>query len=111
MFDIEREADAADVIISGYAIVRCDEGLRVLNLNNGKSAAVFMPDGTLIETNMDDIEAAIGHGEGDLPQRGLPFTAVGEGKGLNVDHGSVSLSRQAAPASMCDRVTPSSRRA
>ena len=59
MFDIEREADAADVIISGYAIVRCDEGLRVLNPNNGKSAADFMPDGTLIETNMDDIEAAI----------------------------------------------------
>jgi hypothetical protein len=59
MFDIEREANAADVIISGYAIARSEEGIRVLNLNNGKGAAVFMPDGTLIESNMDDIEAAI----------------------------------------------------
>ncbi len=59
MFDIEREADAADVIISGYAISGCDEGIRVLNLNNGKGAALFMPDGTLIESNMDDIEAVI----------------------------------------------------
>jgi len=28
----------------------------IFNLNNGYSAAVFKPDGTLIETNMDDIE-------------------------------------------------------
>ena len=59
MFDIEKEADAAEVIIGGFAIGRCDEGIRVLNLNNGRSGAVFMPDGTLVETNMDDIEADI----------------------------------------------------
>ena len=59
MFDIEKEADAAEVTIGGYAVSRCEEGIRILNLNNGKGAAVFMPDGTLIESNMDDIEAGI----------------------------------------------------
>ena len=30
-----------------------------MNLNTGIGAAVFTPDGTLVETNMDDIELAI----------------------------------------------------
>lgn len=59
MPSIEMIADEADVIIAGYAITRCEEGFRVFNLNNQRSAAVFQKDGTLVETNMDDIELAI----------------------------------------------------
>lgn len=59
MLDLKKIADEAEVIISGYAFTKCDEGVSVFNLNNAKSAAVFQLDGTLIETNMDDIELAI----------------------------------------------------
>ncbi len=59
MPSIEMIADKADVIISGYAITKGDEGIQVFNLNNAVGAAVFRKDGTLIETNMDDIELVI----------------------------------------------------
>lgn len=59
MPNIEMIADNADVIIAGYAITKCAEGVKVFNLNNRRSAAVFQMDGILIETNMDDIELAI----------------------------------------------------
>ncbi len=59
MIDIRKAADDAEVIIRGYAMNRCDEGIRILNLNNGNGAAVLKTDGTLIETNMDDIEVGI----------------------------------------------------
>lgn len=52
-------AAQADVIINGYAVSTCIEGMRVDNLNNGGGAAVFKQDGTLVETNMDDIELDI----------------------------------------------------
>ena len=52
-------ADEADVIIDGFAFSRGVHGIRVFNLNNGKGAAEFMEDGTMIETNMDDIELVI----------------------------------------------------
>ena len=59
MPDVEMIADKAEVIISGYAIMKCEEGVRVFNLNNVVGAAIFQKDGTLVETNMDDIELAI----------------------------------------------------
>jgi hypothetical protein len=59
MLNLKEIADNADVIIAGYAITKCADGLRVFNLNNAMGAAVFKKDGTLIETNMDDIELAI----------------------------------------------------
>ena len=59
MFDVSKEADAAEVIIRGYAIRQCEQGIKVLNLNNGKGVAVFKRDGLLIETNMDNIEEKI----------------------------------------------------
>lgn len=41
MADIKQVADAADMIVNGYAFTRCTEGYRVLNLNrpdgNGSS--------------------------------------------------------------------------
>jgi hypothetical protein len=59
MPDLEKIADDADVIISGYAITKCAEGFQIFNLNNAVGAAVFQKDGTLVETNMDDIELVI----------------------------------------------------
>lgn len=56
MLNVEEIAEAADVIISGYAVKKEDDGFHVFNLNNKEGVAVFKEDGTLIETNMDDIE-------------------------------------------------------
>ena len=56
MPDLYKIAHEADVIDNGFAFKKIPEGISVFNLNNGYSAAVFKPDGTLIETNMDDIE-------------------------------------------------------
>ena len=59
MIDCQRVADEAEVIISGLAFEKCAEGIKVFDLNDGEGVAVFNPDETLIETNMDDIQLAI----------------------------------------------------
>ena len=52
-------ADAADMIVNGYAFTIADDVVRVLNLNLPVSAAVFSSDGEMLETSMDDIELCI----------------------------------------------------
>jgi len=59
VFDVDDIAMKADVIVGGFAVLVRKESVKVVNLNTGKGAAVFTLDGTLIETNMDDIELAI----------------------------------------------------
>lgn len=59
MTDIKQVADAADMIVNGYAFTRCTEGYRVLNLNRPDRATVFSKEGDALETSMDDIEVAI----------------------------------------------------
>ena len=59
MADIKQVADAADMIVNGYAFTRCTEGYRVLNLNRPDRAAVFSKDGKVLETSMDDIEVRL----------------------------------------------------
>jgi len=59
MIDIKKLADEADVIINGYAFFKHELGVRVLNLNNTSSAAVFSRENEMLETTMDDIEIAI----------------------------------------------------
>ena len=51
-------AEAADLVLNGYAVTRDGENFRVVNLNTGKAAYV-MASGALSETNMDDVEAEI----------------------------------------------------
>ena len=51
-------AEAADLVLNGYAVTRDDENFRVVNLNTGKAAYV-MASGALSETNMDEVEAEI----------------------------------------------------
>ncbi len=63
MRDSRKIADEADVIICGYAVQRCEDGIRVINNSFPDGhVAVFREDGTLIETDMDDIEAGIARG-------------------------------------------------
>ena len=45
MTDIKQVADAADMIVNGYAFTRCTEGYRVLNLNRPDRATVFSKEG------------------------------------------------------------------
>ena len=52
-------ADAADMIVNGYAFTRDPKGFRVLNLNQPDKAAVFSKAGDVLETSMDDIELRI----------------------------------------------------
>jgi len=59
MNEIQIIADNADLIVNGYAFTKCDIGYRVLNINNPQKASVVSPDGTTLETTMDDIEAGI----------------------------------------------------
>ena len=59
MSNTEKIANEADVIINGYAFLKSDDGIKAINLNNDYDTAVFKTDGTLIETNMDDIELTI----------------------------------------------------
>lgn len=56
MIDVQKLADAADVIVQGYAFIDRDEGITVINLHKPDHAAYFYND-ELIETNMDEIEA------------------------------------------------------
>lgn len=57
--EIKKIADEADMIVNGYAFVRCQEGYRVVNLNVYGHATVFSEDGEILETSMDDIEIQI----------------------------------------------------
>lgn len=59
MPDIKSVADMADVIVNGYAFIRKDGCIRVLNLNSPDKAVVFSSDGEVLETTMDDIELSI----------------------------------------------------
>ena len=52
-------ADAADMIVNGYAFTRDPKGFRVLNLNQPDKAAVITKAGEVLETSMDDIELQI----------------------------------------------------
>lgn len=52
-------ADRADLIVRGYAFSRDGDFVRVFNLNDGFSAMILSPDGTMLETNMDEIQQAL----------------------------------------------------
>ena len=62
MVNVQQVADAADMIVNGYAFSRCPEGFRVLNLNRHDRAVVFSPAAEVLETSMDDIEIQIVRG-------------------------------------------------
>lgn len=59
MRNIIEIADAADMIVNGYAFTKDGENIRVLNLNNPKKTAYLNKNGDVLETSMDDIELDI----------------------------------------------------
>lgn len=59
MPDILKVADAANLVVNGYAFTVHGERIHVLNLNRPISACVISRDGEVLETSMDDIEIAI----------------------------------------------------
>lgn len=59
MIDVKQVADAADIIVDGYAFTKEFNIVRILNLNNPRKALVFDNNGVVIETDMDDIEISI----------------------------------------------------
>nr|WP_297873877.1 hypothetical protein [uncultured Blautia sp.] len=59
MCNIKEVADAAEVIVNGYAYTKDGNNVRVLNLNNPEKAAYLSKMGEVLETSMDDIELEI----------------------------------------------------
>jgi hypothetical protein len=59
MIDYKEVADAANMIINGYAFTKDDENIKVLNLNNPEMATVLDSAGGVLETTMCDIEIQI----------------------------------------------------
>ena len=59
MCNIKEVADAAEVIVNGYAYTKDGNNVRVLNLNNPEKAAYLGEMGEVLETSMDDIELEI----------------------------------------------------
>ena len=51
-------ADAANVIVNGYAMSRDGSNIRIVNLNSGH-VTICSEDEKILETSMDDIEATI----------------------------------------------------
>ena len=56
---IQKIADDADMIVKGYAFKKNGDLIRVFNLNDSVSAMVIDQEGTMIETNMNEIEQII----------------------------------------------------
>lgn len=59
MCNIIQVADAADVIVNGYAFTKTGNNVRILNLNKPDKAAFLNQVGEVLETSMDDIELDI----------------------------------------------------
>ncbi len=56
---IQKIAEDADIIVKGYAFKRNGDFIHMFNMNDVFSAMVIDNDGTMIETNMDDIQQAL----------------------------------------------------
>jgi len=55
---IQEIADAASVIVNGYAMSRDGSNIRIVNLNSGH-VAICSETEKILETSMDDIEMSI----------------------------------------------------
>ena len=59
MIDLQAVANAADMIVNGYAFKKDFNNVRVLNLAKPNKAVMLSADGEILETDMDDIEISI----------------------------------------------------
>ena len=51
-------ADAADMIVDGFAVLRHELGYRIVNLNSG-NVVIVSPKHEVLESSMDEIEEAL----------------------------------------------------
>lgn len=51
-------ADAADMVVDGFAVLRHELGYRIVNLNSG-NVVVVSPKHEVLESSMDEIEEAL----------------------------------------------------
>lgn len=51
-------ADSADLIVGGYAMMKHELGIRIVNLASG-NALVVSKDDEILETSMEDLEVAV----------------------------------------------------
>ena len=56
---VQEIADAASLIIDGYAMEVLDNGVRITNLHSPDHVSFLSPRGEVLETTMDDIELHI----------------------------------------------------
>ena len=54
MCNILDVADAADVIVNGYAFTKAGDNVKVLNLNKTEKAAYLNQTGEVLETSMEE---------------------------------------------------------
>ena len=59
MCNVIEVADAAEVIVNGYAFTKDNMNVKVLNLNKPGKAALLNKEGEVLETSMDDVELDI----------------------------------------------------
>lgn len=59
MHNVVEIADAAQLIINGYAFTKDGGKIKVLNLHKPTKATLLTNEGDVIETSMDDIELDI----------------------------------------------------
>ena len=55
----QKIADAAEVIVDGYAMLKCEIGIKVVSLYSGHVTVFSDGDYNVLESNMDDIETVI----------------------------------------------------
>ena len=48
-------ADAADMVVDGFAVLRHELGYRIVNLNSG-NVVIVSPEHEVLESSMDEIE-------------------------------------------------------
>lgn len=56
---IKEICDEAAMIVKGYAFSKRNDLIYIFNANDGISSMIIKTDGTLIETNMNEIEQAL----------------------------------------------------
>lgn len=54
-------ADAANLIVGGYAMMKHELGFRIVNLNSG-NALIVSNDYNVLETSMEDLEVEVAIG-------------------------------------------------
>lgn len=56
--EVAKIAQTSDMIVGGYAMMKHEFGIRIFNLHS-RHALIVSPDYKMLETNMDDLEAAV----------------------------------------------------